>query len=74
MGARTVRQAAAESGLSRDAIWNLMNDGTLPWFAHDGKGTRLVAWKAIVELLDREHREYTAQQNSAPKPKPKAKK
>lgn len=52
MGARTVQQAVAESGLSRDMLWSLMDDGTLAWKAHGGRGTRLIAWRSIVEYLE----------------------
>ena len=56
-GARTVSQAQDETGLSRNELWDLMNSGELPWFAHGGRGTRLVAWGALVDLLERWHAE-----------------
>lgn len=51
MGARTVRQAAAESGLSRNELFDLMDAGVLPWFPHTERRTRLIPWKAVVEYL-----------------------
>ena len=51
-GARTVRQAAAETGLSRQLLWDLMREDVLIWKAHGGNGTRLIAWKSIVEYLE----------------------
>jgi predicted DNA-binding transcriptional regulator AlpA len=58
MGARTVAQAQRETGYSRQELWEWMDDGTLPWFSHGGRGTRFVAWKALVERLEGEHREF----------------
>jgi hypothetical protein len=57
-GSRTVSQARAETGLSGQELWRLMGDGTLPWFAHGGRGTRFIAWKALVEYLEALHREH----------------
>lgn len=52
MGSRTVKQAQRETGLSRQELWALMGAGTLVWKAHGGRGTRLIAWRSVVEYLE----------------------
>lgn len=59
MGARTVRQAEAETGLSRQELWELMREGVVPWFSHGGNGRRLMAWGALVAYLERLHAAHT---------------
>lgn len=59
-GARTVSQACAETGLSRQELFALMGEGVLPWQPHGGRGTRLIAWGPLADLLDRWHREHLA--------------
>ena len=51
-GARTVSQLRKETGLSRQAIWRLMNDGTFAWRVAGGRGTRLVSWASVVRYLE----------------------
>ena len=34
MGSRTVRAAIAETGLSRQLLWELMDEGRLAWQPH----------------------------------------
>lgn len=55
MGSRTVKQAQAETGLSRDELFDLMREGVLVWMAHGGLNRRLIAWKSLVQFLEREH-------------------
>lgn len=52
-GSRTVSQLMKETGLSRNTIWDRMNDGTFAWCVRDGWGTRLVAWRSVTEYLAR---------------------
>jgi hypothetical protein len=64
-GSRTVTQVGAETGLSRQEIWERMDDGTFRWFAHGnrgkgGRGTRFIAWGDVVDYLDRLHRDHKA--------------
>jgi hypothetical protein len=59
-GSRTVTQAQAETGLSRQELWELMNTGRVRWFAHGGRGPhkrRLLCWGDIVDFLDGLHQE-----------------
>jgi hypothetical protein len=50
-GALTVRAAQEFSGLSRNELWDRMDDGTLPWFMH-GKA-RLLSRRALADYLER---------------------
>jgi len=58
MGSRTVTQLVSETGLSRQELWALMNDGTFAWFAHGGRGTRIIAWASVVAHLEELHAMY----------------
>lgn len=46
-GSRTVRQAQADFGLSRNRLFALMKSGTLRWKVVDEQGARLIA---VVDL------------------------
>jgi hypothetical protein len=54
-GTRTVRQAVAETGLSRQELFALMAEGVVEWFAHGGRGTRLIVWSSLVDYLAGEY-------------------
>lgn len=60
LGSRTVKRTAQDSGLSRNELWDLMDDGTLAWQPHGGRGTRLIAWASVVAYLDRGHKRHLA--------------
>lgn len=51
LGSRTVRQAVAETGLSRDELFVLMKEGVLRWKAKDLNGTRIIAWSDLVRYI-----------------------
>lgn len=61
-GSRTVRQAMAETGLSRQELWQLMTDGVVPYFVHGAyaNSRRLLSWKCLVEYLESLHKEHVA--------------
>ncbi len=64
-GSRTLTQASAETGFSREHLTYLCDEGELPWFAHSGKRTKIIAWGAIVDYLDGLHQEHLKQTASA---------
>ena len=62
-GSRTVTQAMAETGLSRNELFALMDVGVIPWFNHGGRGAmgrRLLAWGPLCDLLERWHERHLA--------------
>lgn len=46
-GSRTVTQARAQTGLSRQEPYALMDAGVVHWCTKDLKGTRLLAWRDL---------------------------
>jgi hypothetical protein len=50
-GARTVRQARAETGLSRQELFALMESGEVRWATKDMKNTRLLSWADLTRYL-----------------------
>jgi hypothetical protein len=50
-GSRTVKQARAESGLSRQELFALMASGAVRWKVKDLKGTRLLCWSDVVAYV-----------------------
>jgi hypothetical protein len=59
-GSRTLTQACAETGLSRQELTALCAEGALPWFPHTERRTKIIAWGPLVDLLERLHAEHTA--------------
>ena len=59
-GARTVANAIAETNLSRQELFALMDAGRVRWFAHGGRGTRFIAWGDLVDYLDELDRRHEA--------------
>jgi hypothetical protein len=58
-GDMTVKQIMAEfSCLSEQRVWALMNAGELPYFVVDGRGTRRIPRKAVIELVARLYQRY----------------
>lgn len=57
-GSRTVRQAQAETGLSRQELWELMDAGAVRWMPHRGRGTRLLSWGDLTDYLDGLYEEH----------------
>jgi hypothetical protein len=50
-GSRTVVQAVADSGLSRDKLFDLMREGRVRWKVEGGRSTRLVCWFDVVSYV-----------------------
>jgi hypothetical protein len=59
-GSRTLTQACTETGFSRQYLTQLCDEGVIPWFTHSERGTRILAWGAIVDLLETRHRDHKA--------------
>jgi hypothetical protein len=50
-GSRTVKQAVAQSGLSRNDLFALMKDGTVRFRIKNLNGTRIVLWCDVVRYV-----------------------
>ncbi len=56
-GARTVKQAVKDTGLSQGVLWDLMNENIVRWVVHGGNRTRLLSWSDLTAYLDGEYAE-----------------